>query len=132
MNNSEKYIKFFFQFKSLNLANRSLRYKSFVIALSLIIPISGFAQLADPFGKIITHEIKLNKQKDGTYLGAMEWTTGGADSMQRYDIKGLQEQQVIIDNQQNTINGLSTDNSSLKNTIDDLISRVEKLEINNQ
>jgi len=47
------------------------------------------AQLIDPFGKIITHEIKLNKLKDGTYAGAMEWTTGGIDSLQRFVINGL-------------------------------------------
>lgn len=50
---------------------------------------TGFAQLVDPFGKVITHEIKLNKQKDGTYAGAIEWTTGGVDSLQRYIVKGL-------------------------------------------
>lgn len=47
------------------------------------------AQLIDPFGKMITHEIKLNKLKDGTYAGAMEWTTGGLDSLQRFVINGL-------------------------------------------
>jgi len=49
----------------------------------------GFAQLIDPFGKVITHEIKLNKLDDGTYMGAMEWTTGGLDSLQRFVVNGL-------------------------------------------
>ncbi|CAN0599060.1 unnamed protein product, partial [Ectocarpus sp. 12 AP-2014] len=47
------------------------------------------AQLTDFFGKTIVHEIKLNKLDDGTYAGAMEWTTGGADSLQRFIINGL-------------------------------------------
>ncbi|SDH33722.1 GumC domain-containing protein [Winogradskyella thalassocola] len=49
----------------------------------------GFAQLIDNFGKIITHEIILNKQDDGTYTGAVEWTTGGIDSLQRFVINDL-------------------------------------------
>lgn len=64
--------------------------KTLVLYTALFfVPIIGFAQLVDPFGKIVTHEIKLNKQNDGTYVGAVEWTTGGLDSLQRYVIKGL-------------------------------------------
>lgn len=47
------------------------------------------AQLIDPFGKIVTHEIKLTKLEDGAYMGAMEWTTGGIDSLQRFVINDL-------------------------------------------
>ncbi|WP_430428178.1 hypothetical protein [Maribacter litoralis] len=47
------------------------------------------AQLIDPFGKVITHEIKLTKLENGGYMGAMEWTTGGIDSLQRFVVKGL-------------------------------------------
>lgn len=49
----------------------------------------GFAQLIDPFGKVVTHEIKLEKLKNGMYEGAMEWTTGGIDSLQRFVLTGL-------------------------------------------
>ncbi len=49
----------------------------------------GTSQLIDPFGKIKTHEIKLTKLKDGTYKGAMEWTTGGIDSLQRFVVQNL-------------------------------------------
>lgn len=49
----------------------------------------GNAQLIDPFGKIEVHEIKLDKNKDGSYVGAIEWTTGGVDSLQRFVINGL-------------------------------------------
>jgi len=47
------------------------------------------AQLIDPFGKVVTHEIKLKKLKNGTYAGAAEWTTGGLDSLQRFVLSGL-------------------------------------------
>jgi hypothetical protein len=47
-------------------------------------------------------------------------------------IKALQEQQSIIDEQNKKIERLSADNSSLKNTVNNLISRVEKIETNNQ
>jgi hypothetical protein len=63
--------------------------KTILILLSLAFSHIGFAQLIDPFGKVITHEIKLNKQDDGTFIGAIEWTTGGLDSLQRYIVKGL-------------------------------------------
>lgn len=63
--------------------------KTILILLSLAFSHIGFAQLIDPFGKVITHEIKLNRQDDGTYVGAIEWTTGGIDSLQRYIVKGL-------------------------------------------
>ncbi len=49
----------------------------------------AFGQLIDPFGKVITHEIKLKKLDNGMYAGAMEWTTGGVDSLQRFIVKGL-------------------------------------------
>ncbi len=47
------------------------------------------AQLIDPFGKITVHEIKLTKLDDGTYSGAIEWTTKNIDSLQRFVIKNL-------------------------------------------
>lgn len=47
------------------------------------------AQLIDPFGKVVTHEIKLTKLDDGAFMGAMEWTTGGIDSLQRFVVKNL-------------------------------------------
>ena len=63
--------------------------KTILVLLFLAFNHLGFAQLIDPFGKIVTHEIKLEKLKDGTYAGAMEWITGGADSLQKFIIKGL-------------------------------------------
>lgn len=61
------------------------------ILLIVFLCISYFtnAQLIDPMGKVKTHEIKLTKLKDGTRAGAMEWTTGGQDSLQKFIIKGL-------------------------------------------
>ncbi len=47
-------------------------------------------------------------------------------------IKALQEQQDIIKGQKIQIENLSTDNSSLENTVNKLITRVEKIEANNQ
>ncbi|WP_350286624.1 hypothetical protein [uncultured Croceitalea sp.] len=49
----------------------------------------GNSQLIDPFGENVTHEIKLTKLDDGAYMGAMEWTTGGVDSLQRFVVKNL-------------------------------------------
>lgn len=63
--------------------------KSALILFFLSLSFFGNAQLIDPFGKVITHEIKLNKLDDGTYMGAMEWTTGGLDSLQRFVVNGL-------------------------------------------
>ncbi len=68
---------------------RSNTLKSILFIIFLSISFIGNAQLIDPFGKIITHEIKLEKLKDGTYAGAVEWTTGGLDSLQRFIINGL-------------------------------------------
>ncbi len=68
---------------------KSIMLKPFLIIAFLAISYAGHTQLIDPFGKIITHEIKMNKQKDGTYIGAVEWTTGGIDSLQRYVVNGL-------------------------------------------
>ncbi|WP_179320305.1 tail fiber domain-containing protein [Winogradskyella helgolandensis] len=47
-------------------------------------------------------------------------------------IKALQEQQGVINTQNSKIETLSTDNSTLENTVNNLISRVEKIEANNQ
>lgn len=47
-------------------------------------------------------------------------------------IKALQEQQTIINEHKTEIDNISADNSSLVNTVNDLISRVEKIETNNQ
>lgn len=63
--------------------------KNLLLLLIIAFSYTGFAQLIDPFGKVVTHEIKLNKQDDGTFVGAVEWTTGGIDSLQRYIVKGL-------------------------------------------
>ncbi|MGJ8593222.1 MAG: hypothetical protein ACSHXF_11780 [Aquaticitalea sp.] len=63
--------------------------KTLLLLLCLSFSHSGVAQLIDNFGKIITHEIILNKQEDGTYAGAVEWTTGGTDSLQRFVINDL-------------------------------------------
>lgn len=61
-----------------------------IIILSfLLFGYLGNTQLIDPFGKVVTHEIKLTKLDDGAYMGAMEWTTGGIDSLQRFVVKGL-------------------------------------------
>lgn len=49
----------------------------------------GHAQLIDPFGNIKTHEIKLTKLKNGSFTGAVEWTTAPKDSLQRFVINGL-------------------------------------------
>ena len=49
----------------------------------------GNAQLIDPFGKVVTHEIKMTQKDDGTFLGAVEWTTGGIDSLQKFIVKDL-------------------------------------------
>ncbi|RZV66311.1 MAG: hypothetical protein EX254_03975 [Flavobacteriaceae bacterium] len=46
--------------------------------------------------------------------------------------KAIQEQQDIIDGQKTQIKKLATDNMSLTDTVSDLISRVEKIEANNQ
>ncbi|NNC44526.1 MAG: hypothetical protein HKN99_01420, partial [Winogradskyella sp.] len=46
--------------------------------------------------------------------------------------KAIQEQQDIIDGQKTQIKKLATDNTSLTDTVSDLISRVEKIEANNQ
>ncbi len=46
-------------------------------------------------------------------------------------IKALQEQQTVLEAQNNQIEILSADNSSLENTVNNLISRVEKIEANN-
>jgi hypothetical protein len=63
--------------------------KNLIILAFLVFTYLGYSQLIDPFGKIIVHEIKMNKQDNGTYIGAVEWTTGGIDSLQRYIVKGL-------------------------------------------
>lgn len=63
--------------------------KTTLTLLFLVFSQISFAQLIDPFGKVIVHEIKLEKQKNGMYAGAMEWTTGGIDSIQRFIINGL-------------------------------------------
>ena len=63
--------------------------KTILLCISLAFCHIGFAQLIDPFGKVITHEIKLEKLKDGTRAGAIEWTTGGIDSLQKFIVKGL-------------------------------------------
>lgn len=63
--------------------------KKILILLFIVCSQIGFAQLIDPFGKVITHEIKLEKLDNGMYAGAMEWTTGGLDSLQKFVIKGL-------------------------------------------
>tara|TARA_R110000744_G_C19349526_1_gene560269 strand:+ start:686 stop:2272 length:1587 start_codon:yes stop_codon:yes gene_type:complete len=55
----------------------------------LLFGVLGNAQLIDPFGKVKTHEIKLTKLNDGSFMGAMEWTSGGIDSLQRFVVKGL-------------------------------------------
>ena len=47
-------------------------------------------------------------------------------------IKALQEQQAIIESQNTQIETMSADNSSLKTTVKNLISRVVKIEANNQ
>ncbi|WP_218841418.1 tail fiber domain-containing protein [Winogradskyella costae] len=47
-------------------------------------------------------------------------------------IKALQEQQGVINTQNSKIETLSTDNSTLENMVNNLISRVEKIETNNQ
>lgn len=63
--------------------------KKILLITFLIFYQFGAAQLIDPFGKVITHEIKLTKLDDGAYMGAMEWTTGGIDSLQRFVVKNL-------------------------------------------
>ena len=63
--------------------------RTLLILTLLLLFHSANAQLIDPFGKIVTHEIKLAKLDDGTYKGAIEWTTGGIDSLQRFVVKGL-------------------------------------------
>ncbi len=63
--------------------------RTILILTFLVFNHLGTAQLIDLFGKVETHEIKMNKKKDGTYVGAMEWTTGGIDSLQRFVINGL-------------------------------------------
>lgn len=61
-----------------------------IIILSfLLFGYLGNTQLIDPFGKVVTHEIKLTKLDDGAYMGAMEWTTGGIDSLQRFVVRGF-------------------------------------------
>lgn len=65
------------------------KIKLLLILVFLAITFIGNAQLIDPFGKVITHEIKLKKLKDSTRAGAIEWTTGGLDSLQRFVISGL-------------------------------------------
>ncbi|MGC1516462.1 MAG: hypothetical protein WA810_12865, partial [Maribacter sp.] len=63
--------------------------RTILILIFLVIGHLGNAQLIDPFGKVITHEIKLTKLNEGGYSGAMQWTTGGIDSLQRFVVKGL-------------------------------------------
>lgn len=63
--------------------------KTIITLLLIVFSNIAFAQLIDPFGKVITHEIKLKKLDNGMYAGAMEWTTGGVDSLQRFVINGL-------------------------------------------
>ncbi|NRD19625.1 hypothetical protein HNV08_06165 [Winogradskyella eckloniae] len=63
--------------------------KTLITLLFLILSHIVFAQLTDPFGKIITHEIKLNKLDNGMYSGAIEWTTGSLDSLQKFIINDL-------------------------------------------
>jgi hypothetical protein len=63
--------------------------KTIITVLFVAFSYLGFAQLIDPFSKIITHEIKLNKLGDSTYVGVIEWTTGGIDSLQRFVINDL-------------------------------------------
>ncbi|MDW5290501.1 hypothetical protein [Formosa sp. PL04] len=63
--------------------------KTIITLLFVAFSYVGYAQLIDPFGKVVTHEIKLEKLKNGMYAGAMEWTTGGIDSLQRFVITGL-------------------------------------------
>ncbi len=46
-------------------------------------------------------------------------------------IKAIQEQQAIIDTQNSKIDTLSTNNSSLKDIVNNLVSRVEKVETSN-
>ncbi len=68
---------------------KSIQSKVILIIAFLTINYFGHAQLLDPFGKVITHEIKLQKLKNGMRAGAFEWTTGGKDSLQRFFVKGL-------------------------------------------
>jgi len=49
----------------------------------------GNTQLTDPFGKVIVHEIKLTKLDNGSFMGAMEWVSGGPDSLQKFIVNGL-------------------------------------------
>ncbi len=63
--------------------------RTVLLLLFLALSHTGFAQLIDPFEKIKTHEIKLTKLDDGAYMGAMEWTTGGIDSLQRFVVQNL-------------------------------------------
>lgn len=63
--------------------------KTKYLILSIAFVHISFAQLMDPFGKVITNEIELNRQYNGTYMGAIEWTTGGFDSLQCFIVKGL-------------------------------------------
>ncbi|WP_299099531.1 hypothetical protein [uncultured Winogradskyella sp.] len=63
--------------------------KTLITLILLIFSHIVFAQLTDPFGKIITHEIKLNKLDNGMYSGAIEWTTGSLDSLQKFIINDL-------------------------------------------
>ena len=63
--------------------------KHILTLIFLTISYLGNAQLIDPFGKVITHEIKLTKLNDDAYMGAMEWTTVGIDSLQRFIVNGL-------------------------------------------
>lgn len=63
--------------------------KNILILLCVAFYQFGNAQLIDPFGKVVTHEIKLTKLDDGAYMGAMEWTSGGIDSLQRFVVKNL-------------------------------------------
>jgi hypothetical protein len=64
-------------------------FKSILLLFIISISYAGNAQLIDPFGKVITHEIKLKKLNNGTFVGAAEWTTGSLDSLQRFIVKGL-------------------------------------------
>ncbi|MCF6279562.1 MAG: hypothetical protein L3J14_04360, partial [Flavobacteriaceae bacterium] len=68
---------------------KSIKLKPLVIIVFLTMSLIANSQLIDPFGKVITHEIKLKKLNDGTRAGAIEWTTGGLDSLQRFVISGL-------------------------------------------
>lgn len=64
-----------------------MRFLIFIVCL--LFSHLGHAQLIDPFGNIKTHEIKLTKLKNGSFTGAVEWTTAPKDSLQRFVINGL-------------------------------------------